>query len=350
MTNVRRSQHAKTVKAVLGAAFGVLVAGGISGQAWAEAMEVRFADQPGLLYIPMHTVIHHKLVEKHAKKAGLGDIKVSGIRLSGGAATNDALISGNVDFVIAGTGPLLKIWDKTKGGLDVKAIISIADMPIKFVTNDPKVKTVKDYDGIKDHKIALPAVRTSIQAVFLQMAAEKLFGAGQHTRFDSLTVSMPHPQVVAAILSGKSEIKTHGATLPFSYQLLQAKDKGTHLVLSSYDLIGPHTTVLMYNTRKWKEENPKLFKAVFDAYMEAFQWVNADLKRAAKLFKDFNKSKFELADIEGMIADKNEMLYSATPRGTMKLAEFLGKTGGLNNKPASWKDYMWEIAHGLNGS
>lgn len=348
MTSIRRAQHVKAVKAALFAALGAIVAGGVSGQAWAEAKEVRFADQPGLLYLPMHTVLSHKLVEKHAKKAGLGDIKVSGIRLSGGAATNDALISGNVDFVIAGTAPLLKIWDKTKGNIDVKAIMSIADMPLKFITNDPRVKTIKDWVGITDHKIALPAVKTSIQATFLQMAAEKEFG--DPFKLDALTVSMPHPQVVAAILGGKSEVRTHGATLPFSYQLLQAKDKGTHLVLSSYDVIGPHTTVLMYNTRKWKEANPKLFKAVFDAYMEAFEWINADLKRGAKLYKEHNQSKLELADLEGMITDKNEMFYSPAPRGTMKLAEFLHKTKSLNNMPASWKDYMWETAHGFNGS
>jgi NitT/TauT family transport system substrate-binding protein len=51
-----------------------------------------------------------------------------------------------------------------------------------------------------------------------------------------------------------------------------------------------------------------------------------------------------------MITDKNEISYSPTPRATFKLAEFLRKSGGLNNKPESWKDYMWEIAHGLNGS
>ncbi len=348
MTSVRRRHHTDTVKAVLSVALGAIVAGGISGQAWAEAKEVRFADQPGLLYIPMHTVLSHKLIEKHAKKAGLGDIKVSGIRLSGGAATNDALISGNIDFVIAGTAPLLKIWDKTKGGLDVKAIMAVAGMPLKFVTNDPRVKTIKDYVGIADHKIALPAVKTSIQATILQMASEKEFG--DPFKLDALTVSMPHPQVVAAILSGKSEIRTHGATLPFSYQLLQAKDKGTRLVLSSFDVVGPHTTVLMYNTRKWKEENPKLFKIVYDAYNEAFQWVNADLKRAAKLYKEYNQSKLELAAIEGMISDKNEMFYDSTPKATMKFAEFLHKTKSLNNMPASWKDYMWDIAHGLNGS
>lgn len=337
-------------KSVGGAALAALLAAGVSGTALAEAKEVKFADQPGLLYLPMHVVIQNKLVEKHAKKAGLGDIKVSGIRLSGGAATNDALISGNVDFVIAGVPPLLKIWDKTKGNLDVRATISISDMALVFISNDPRVKSLKDYVGITDHKIAVPAVKTSIQATSLQMAAEKVLGADKAMSLDPLTVSMPHPQAVAALIGGKSEIRTHAATLPFSFEEMKHKDKGMHVVFSSFDLIGQHTTVTLYNTRKWKEANPKLFKAVYDAYMEAHQWINADTKRAAKLFQDYNKSKLDLADIEAMVADKNQVRYSATPSGTMKFAEFLHKTGQIKNMPASWKDLFWETAHGLNGS
>lgn len=347
MTSVRRSLCAKTVKAVLFAALSSIAAAGVSGQAWAEAKEIRFADQPGgLLYVPMYVVFSQKLIEKHAKKAGLGEVKVSSIRLTGGAAGNDALISGNVDFVIAGAAPLLKVWDKTKG--EVKAIMAIAGMPVKFVTNDPRVKRVKDYAGIADHKIALPAVKTSMQATILQMAAEKEFG--DPFKLDALTVSMPHPQAVAALLSGKSDIKTHGATLPFSYQLLQAKGKGTHLVLSSFDVVGPHTLVMMYNTRKWKEENPKLFKVVYDAFTEAMQWINADLKRAAEFYKEYDQPKLELADIEAMITNKNDIFYDPAPKGTMTFAEFLYKTKSLNTMPASWKDYMWETAHGLNGN
>lgn len=316
----------------------------------AEAKEVRFADQPGLPYLPMHVVISQKLVEKHAKKVGLGDIKVSAIRLSGGAAINDALISGNIEFGAAGIAPLLKLWDKTKDRIEVKAMMAMTDIPLKFITNDPRVKTIQDYVNISEHKIALPAVKTSIQAVILQMAAEKTFGPGNEAKLDNLTVSLPHPQAFAALMSGKSEVKSHGANLPFSYQLLRAKDKGLRLVFSSYDVLGPHTNIVLYNTRQWKEENPKLFKAVFDAYTEAFDWVNADLKRAAKLFKDFNKSKLELADLEAMVADKNEISFSAAPRATMKFAEFLHKTGSIKNKPAIWKDYFWDIAHHLNGS
>jgi len=345
-----RSMCRLAAHAAAGLALGGVIAANLPGDALAEAKEVRFAYQPGLLYLPDQVVVSQQMVEKHAKKAGLGDIKVTSVRLSGGAAVNDALLSGNIDFVTGGIGPLLKIWDKTKGRLDVRGVIPVSDMPVKFVTNDPRVKTVKDYAGLTDHKIAIPAVKTSFQAMALQMAAAKTFGPNEVTKLDILTVSMPHPQALAALISGKSEIKTHGSTLPFSYQELKATDKGIRLVLSSYDINGPHTTVALYSGRKWKEQNPKLFKAVFDAYVEAHQWINADLKRAAKLFKDVNKSPIELVDLEAMLSDKSELEYSPTPKGTMTMAEFLHRTGSIGNKPASWKDYFWEVAHHLNGS
>ena len=48
------------------------------------------------------------------------------------------------------------------------------------------MKTIKDFTE-KD-KIALPAVKVSVQAVTLQMAAEKAFGEGQQDKLDALTV------------------------------------------------------------------------------------------------------------------------------------------------------------------
>lgn len=327
---------------------GVLVGG--MGKAMADANEVKFAQQFGLLYLPLQVVVDQKMVEKQAKKMGLGDVKVTMHRFSGGAAVNQALLSGSVDFAAGGVGPLLKIWDRTFGtDNEVRAICTMSDMPLKLITNDKRVKTLKDYVGLTDHKIATPSVKASIQAVTLQMAAEKTFGAGQQFKLDDMVVSMPHPQAVAALLSGSQPVKSHFATLPFSFQEL-ASGKA-HMVLSSYDVLGgPHTIVSLYNTKKWKEANPKLFQAVSEAYFEAHKWINADLKRAAKLYKDFTKSKLEIKDLEKIVGDKNEISYDPAPRRTMQYAEFLHKIKDLKNMPKSWKDYYWENTHKLNGS
>ena len=149
---------------------------GVAGVAKAETDQVRFAQQFGLLYLPMHVVVDKKMVESCAKDAGLGDVKVTMHRFSGGAAVNQALLSKNVDFAAGGIGPLLKLWDKTKGRLNVKAMSTLSAMPLKLNTNDKSIKKLEDYVGVKDHKISTPSVKVSIQAVVLQMAAAKKWG------------------------------------------------------------------------------------------------------------------------------------------------------------------------------
>ena len=320
-----------------------------SSPAHAEAKEVRFAEQFGLLYLPQHVVVDQKLVEGCAKAAGLGDIKVTMHRFSGGAAVNQALLSENVDFAAGGIGPLLTLWDKTKDRINVKAVVALSSMPLKLLTNDPKVKKLEDYVGIQDHKIATPSVKVSIQAVVLQMAAAKKWGDKEAFKLDDLTVSMKHPSAAAAMLAGGQAVKSHFATLPTSYQEL--KSGKVHQVLSSYDVLGgEHTVVALYNTEKWKNENPKLFKCVDQSFRKAMDWINADLKRAAKLFHTFTKSKLPLEDVEAMIASKSEMHYTVTPSKSMEFAKFMHSIGSLKNMPASWKDYFWENLHGQSGS
>jgi NitT/TauT family transport system substrate-binding protein len=329
-------------------AAGALAVACLSAPARAESNEVRFSQQFGLLYLPMHVVVGEKLIEKHAKKAGLGEIKVSMVQLSGGAASNQALLSGNVEFAAAGIGPLLTIWDRTKGSDDVKAALDLSKMPLKLITNDENVKTIDDYLKVSDHKIATPSI-SSIQAVTLRMASAKLWGDASAKKLDPLLVNMKHPDAVAALLTGGQTVKSHFATLPFSYQEL--KSGKTRVVISSFEVLGgQHSTVALYNTTKWKNENPKLYKAVIDAYAEAMQYINADLPRAAQYYVKFTKSKLKIEDVQGMISSKDEMEYSIEPKRTMEYAKFLHQTGAIKNRPASWKDYYHDNNHGREGS
>ncbi len=147
------------------------------------------------------------------------------------------------------------------------------------MTRNPNVKTVKDFTD-KD-KIALPAVKVSIQAVTLQMAAEKAFGEGQQNKLDHLTVSMSHPDAQTALLSGRSEITAHLGSPPFQYQELE--QQGMHKVFSSYDVLGgPATFNVVWTTTKFHDENPKLYAAFVAALDEATATINRDKRAAAR--------------------------------------------------------------------
>src|SRR5204863_854102 len=172
-----------------------------------------------------------------------------------------------------GVGPLVTLWSRTKGNLDVKAVAAINSMPLFLNTRNPAVKTIKDFTD-KD-RIALPAVKVSIQAVTLQMAAEKAFGEGQQNKLDALTVTLSHPDAQTALLSGQSEITAHFGSPPFQYQ--QLKRPGIHTVLNSSEVLGGPTTFnVVWTTAKFRSENPKLYAAFLKALEEATREINKD--------------------------------------------------------------------------
>src|SRR6202000_1528030 len=52
-------------------------------------------------------------VEKHARRIGLGKVRVTYLPQESGAATNSALAAGTVQFAASGVTPLLSLWDET---------------------------------------------------------------------------------------------------------------------------------------------------------------------------------------------------------------------------------------------
>jgi hypothetical protein len=57
--------------------------------------------------------------------------------------------------VSAGAPPALVLWDRTRGRQNVKAVASLGSMPNYLLSNNPNVKTIKDFSD-KD-RIAVPA-------------------------------------------------------------------------------------------------------------------------------------------------------------------------------------------------
>lgn len=73
-----------------------------SAPAQAEG-RLRIAKQYGIVYLLLDVAKDQKLIEKHGKAAGL-DIDVEFRQLSGGAAVNDALLTGSIDVAAPASG------------------------------------------------------------------------------------------------------------------------------------------------------------------------------------------------------------------------------------------------------
>jgi NitT/TauT family transport system substrate-binding protein len=311
----------------------------------AEMSEIKVAQQYGISYLPLMVMEEGKLIEKHAKAAGV-DVTVSWAKFAGGNVMNDALLSNSLQFASGGVGPFVTLWARTRGNLDVKAVAAINSMPLYLNTRNPSVKTIKDFTD-KD-KIALPAVKISIQAITLQMAAEKAFGEGQQSKLDHLTVTLSHPDAQTALLSGQSEITAHFGSPPFQYQQLRAA--AIHTVLNSYDVLGgPATFNVVWTTAKFRAENPKLYEAFVKALDEATEMINRDKKWAAETYLRMSKDKDSLQDILAMLNDPL-IVFTTTPQNVMKYVNFMARTGVIKVRPDSWKDLFFPNAQGLPGS
>jgi NitT/TauT family transport system substrate-binding protein len=342
VTNPHRRSLAKLVAA------SALCLGALSaGLAHAEDSEVKLARQFGIHYLPLIVMESEKLVEKHAKANGVADLKVTWATISGGASVNDALLSGAVNFSAGGVGPMIVLWDKSAGGKgDVKAVAAVSDVPMTLTTRNPSIKGIEDFTE-KD-RIALPAVKTSMQAVTLQMAAAKKWGMSDYERLDKYTVAMRHPDATAAMLSGKGEVTSHFTAAPYDFE--QLRTPGVRRVLDSYDVYGgPATLILLYATQKFVDANPKITRSVVSAMGEAMELIARDKPRAARIYLDVTKEKTSPDEIVAMLNDP-KIAFRLKPSATYPVAEFLNATGRVKNKPASWKDLFFPIAHNLEGS
>ena len=135
---------------------------------------------------------------------------------------------------------------------------------------------------------------------------------------------------------------------PFQQQQLQ--DPAVHTVLNSFDVLGgSHTFTVVWTSRKFHDANPKLYRALMDALVEATQILNADKRAAAALWIEDSKSKLPLDMVHSILAGP-QVKWTLVPENTMKYATFMNQVGTVKVPPASWKDLFFAEVHDLPGS
>ncbi|WP_322102160.1 ABC transporter substrate-binding protein [Paraburkholderia sp. J41] len=309
----------------------------VSVPAHAEG-QIRIAEQFGVVYLMLNVARDQHFIEQEGRKEGI-DIKVDWQRLSGGAAVNDALLSGAVDIAGAGVGPLLTVWDRTHGRQNVKGVASLGNLPYYLVSTNPNVKTIADFTS-KDH-IAVPAVGVSVQSRVLQYAAAKLWGDKQFDRLDPFTQAIPHPDATAAIIANSSVVTGHFGNPPFQQQELAANPKA-HIVLNSYDVLGgPSSATVLYATAKFRQDNPKTYRAFVAALADAARFIDAKPDQAADIYIRVNDSKIDRNLLIKILRDP-QVRFQTAPQNTLGLAQFMYRVGAIRNEPKSWRDYFFD--------
>jgi NitT/TauT family transport system substrate-binding protein len=306
----------------------------------AQARELRIMIQYGVSYLPLMLMEEEKIFEEEAKKRGIGDVKLTLLRVSGSNAVNEGLLAGTTDMGVMGTPSLHIAYEKTRGA--IKGLCSINSYPMVLNTSADRIKTLAD---IKDtDRIALPA-STSPQNIILRMAAKKQFGDAK--KLDPNVVALPHPDAMTALLAG-TEITAHFTNAPFAQ--FEAADKRVHRVLSSADVLGMAATfVLLAGTARYVEANKDIAAAAVAAADESMKRIAAEPAKSADVYLKREPSKITPAFIRDILAAPENAMGIA-PTGIMAYADFMADSGQLKEKPAKWEDTFFPFVHDKQGS
>jgi NitT/TauT family transport system substrate-binding protein len=325
------------------AAVSLLAAASAPAHAQAKS-EIAITRQPGILYLASHVMESRKLIEAHAARDGVADLKVNWLILSGGGVQTDALLAGKVDIVNTGTGNLLLLWDRTKGR--VKGIVASSAQPVLLLSREPRIKSLADIRP--EDRIAVPTVKVSTQAILLQMAAAKMYGDSEVNKFDVNTVQLGHPDAMQALANPRGEIASHFSAPPFQYLELAS---GAHLVASSKDIIGgPLSQAQFFTTTDFAQANPAIIKAVRGATEEAIAFIRQNPREAVQIYKAITGDKAGVDDLLRILEQPDMMEFRTEPQGTMRFAAHLFKTGTIKTMPKAWTDYYLPASGDLPGS
>ena len=326
------------------AALAAMLAAPTIRRAYAEVGEVLIAKQFGTLYMQQDVMEQQKLIQKHAARLGLPNLGVNYIRLAGSGPVTDGLISGKLHFASGGAPGAMLLWDRTRG--TVKSCFAMNASDQKLLTVRAGLNAITDL--VPTDRIALPAAKTSPQAIWLQMAAVQAYGPAEFAKFDAQTVTRAHPDSMAQML-GRTEINCHWTTSPF--QEREMASPGVHEVASSYRIMNmPSVTPnTIYGNATFRAENPIAWRATLAAFQEATEFLNKEPRQAAELYLLNTGDKDTVPNVlVGMTAPGNA--FTLQPRGLQKIANFMADHGVLKRRPDSLADLFFPEVTELGGT
>lgn len=300
----------------------------------------------GVGFLPLVVMEEKKLVEAEARKMGL-KLTAEYVKLGGPAVVNDMLLAGAAHFAPAGPPAFITIWDRTRANMKVMGVAAMTSIPMYLNTKAPHLKSLKDLQPTD--KIAVTAVKVSIPAIIMQMAAIKESGKDQYAKYDPYTVSLQHPEGVVALLSGKSEITAHFTSPPFHQR--ERKDPAVRTITTSNEIMdGPSTFTMLYAPAKFVEENPKAYSAVLKALQAAIDFINADKKAAAEVFLASEEGRGQKLDDLMEVLNDTDVRFTTSPESVMTYANFMADVGSIKQRPAKWQDMFFPDIHGVKGN
>jgi NitT/TauT family transport system substrate-binding protein len=313
----------------------------------ADPPTVRIVQSADLAALPLIVVEHDHLIEKQALARGLGAVTVEWQNPSPGNPL-DALYAGKTDFVpILDLAAFIAAWDERSGTpQELRALTSLARMPYLLLSRNPAVATIRDFTA--KNRIAVPALKASLPAVLLEMAAAQEWGIAHFDRLDGLTVARSDDAADDALHSGKGDIDTHFVRLPLSDD--ERADPAVHRVMDSFDIAGPHSVAVLVTTAMYRDANPPLSAAIAAAIAEADDFIVHHRGAAAEIYDASVKSQDVPVEVLSDMLSDPDLTFTPAPDGVIRLTGFLHQIGRLTHSPDSWQQLFFPEVYKLGGS
>lgn len=296
---------------------------------------VRISKGYGVLYLPLLVMEQRGLFEAHARRVGLDGVRADWVLLDGGNSVVDAMMAGTLDFAGVGAPGFIELWARARGipNVEVIGISGLSATSLSLNTNQARIRTLADFRA--DDRIAVPGIHTSLAAVVLQMIAARQFGLPHFARLDPMTVNLPHPQAMDALIRHEGGVTAHFASPPFS--LLETRQPGIHRVVEAAEVLGTLTLDVMFAPKRVVDAEPRLVTAFLGALDEANRFIAAEPRDAAALYAATSGVRVPPGDVAAMLAMPGTR-FSVLPERLMEYVDFLHGVGTIKTRPRDWRE------------
>ncbi len=149
-------------------------------------------------------------------------------------------------------------------------------------------------------------------------------------------------------INSSGGVDAHFTTSPFHEQ--EIKVPGVRTLTTNYKILGgPATALLVATSTKFRDENPKSYRAFYDAMSEAIAIINKDKRAAAKAFIEQTKDTKNTVDDVYTMINSPDYIFTQTPQKIGVIAEFMHRSGSIKTKPASWKEMFFPEVQRMPG-
>jgi NitT/TauT family transport system substrate-binding protein len=325
----------------------VLLLGLAAGRpAEADPAVVRIVVPIDLAALPLLVAAHDRLIEKLAEARAI-PVTIQWLTPNGGNPL-DQLASGQADIVATtDIAAFIAAWDAHSGApTEIRGLAGLARMPYLLLSRNPAIATIRDFSA-KD-RIAVPALKLSVPAIMLEMAAVDEWGAAHYDRLDPLTVARGSQEADTALHAGKGDIDADFSRAPYAND--ERADPTIHRVMDSFDIAGPHSVSAVVTTAQFRDANPTLCAAVVDALTGADASIREHRGSAAEIFVDAAKDQgFAVEELSDMLGDPDTS-FDPAPAGIQRLVAFMHQIGRIQHNPDSWQQLFFPEIYKLPGS